>query len=35
MKNRTPTNQDATVVPMFWGGNMTVSNRQLQGIILA
>jgi hypothetical protein len=35
MKTRTPTNQDATVVPMFWGGNMTVSNRQLQGIILA
>ncbi|RPJ39778.1 MAG: phage major capsid protein [Planctomycetaceae bacterium] len=35
MKERTPTNQDATIVPMFWAGNMTVSNRSLQGLILA
>jgi hypothetical protein len=35
MKNRQAVNQDATIVPMFWGGNMTVSNRQLQGLILA
>lgn len=28
-------NQDATVVPMFWKGNMTVSNRNLQGIVQA
>ena len=28
-------NQDATVVPMFWKGNMTVSNRNLQAIVQA
>lgn len=28
-------NQDAIVVPMYWGGNMTVSNRSLQGVIVA
>lgn len=28
-------NQDAIVVPMYWGGNMTVSNRALQGVIVA
>lgn len=35
MKSRQAVNQDATVVPMFWGGNMTVSNRALQGVICA
>ena len=35
MKARTPVNQDATVTPMVWGGNMTVSNGSLQGIIVA
>ena len=35
MKSRQSVNQDATVVPMFWGGNMTISNRMLNGIILA
>jgi hypothetical protein len=28
-------NQDATVVPMYWKGNMTVSNRMLQGVVCA
>jgi hypothetical protein len=28
-------NQDAVVVPMYWAGNMTVSNRSLQGLVLA
>lgn len=28
-------NQDAIVVPMYWGGNMTVSNRALQGVIVS
>jgi hypothetical protein len=28
-------NQDATVVPMFWKGNMTISNRSLQGVVVA
>jgi hypothetical protein len=26
-------NQDAMVTPMFWSGNLTVSNRALQGVI--
>ena len=26
-------NQDATVVPMFWSGNLTCSNRSLQGVL--
>lgn len=33
--NKVATNQDATVVPIFWAGNMTVSNRSLQGVITA
>lgn len=28
-------NQDATVVPMYWAGNMTCSNRSLQFVIVA
>lgn len=28
-------NQDAIVVPIYWAGNMTMSNRSLQGLILA
>lgn len=28
-------NQDALVVPMVWAGNMTVSNRARQGVIVA
>ena len=28
-------NQDAYVVPMYWAGNLTVSNRSLQGVITA
>jgi hypothetical protein len=35
MKERTSVNQDATIVPIFWAGNMTVANRSLQGLILA
>ena len=35
MKSRQAVNQDATIVPMFFAGNMTVSNRSLQGLILA
>jgi hypothetical protein len=33
--NKVATNQDATVVPIFWAGNMTASNRSLQGVITA
>lgn len=28
-------NQDAVVIPVLWQGNLTVSNRQLQGIVVA
>jgi hypothetical protein len=28
-----PTNQDAVVVPMYWMGNLVVTNRSLQGIL--
>jgi hypothetical protein len=28
-------NQDALVMPVVWGGNMTVSNRSLQGVLCA
>ncbi len=35
MKSRQSVNQDATVVPMFWAGNMTVSNSSLQTVICA
>jgi hypothetical protein len=34
MKARQAVNQDADVTPMFWAGNMTVSNRQLHGVIV-
>lgn len=28
-------NQDASVLPVIWQGNMTVSNRSLQGVLKA
>jgi hypothetical protein len=30
---KTPVNQDAVVVPMYWMGNMVVTNRSLQGVL--
>lgn len=30
-----PINQDASVIPILWMGNMTVSNRSLQGVLKA
>lgn len=30
---KTPTNQDAVVVPMYWMGNMVCTNRSLQGVL--
>lgn len=30
-----PYNQDASVIPVIWMGNMTVSNRSLQGVLKA
>lgn len=32
---KAPVNQDALVIPLYWAGNMTVSNRALQGVICA
>ena len=32
---RSSVNQDATVIPMVWGGNMTTNGRQFQGVIVA
>jgi regulation of enolase protein 1 (concanavalin A-like superfamily) len=29
-----PVNQDAVVVPMYWMGNLVVSNRSLQGVLI-
>lgn len=35
LPDRMSVNQDAIVVPMVWMGNMTTSNRNLQGVITA
>lgn len=35
LNDREPINQDAMVMPIVWAGNMTVSNRSLQGVIIA
>ena len=34
-KERTAINQDASITPLFWTGNLTCSNRARQGIIVA
>lgn len=33
LTERFPTNQDAQVVPVIWMGNLTCSNRSLQGVL--
>lgn len=35
LDDKVSVNQDATVVPLYWKGNMTVSNRARQGVICA
>lgn len=35
MSKKEPVNQDVEVVPILWMGNMTVSNRKMQGVIIA
>lgn len=35
LDKRNSTNQDAEVIPVVWAGNMTCSNRDLQGVIIA
>jgi hypothetical protein len=35
MEKKTPINQDGEVIPVIWQGNLTVSNRKLQGVMIA
>lgn len=35
LEKRNSTNQDADVIPVVWAGNLTVSNRDLQGVVIA
>lgn len=35
MEKKTPINQDGEVIPIIWQGNMTISNRKLQGVMIA
>jgi hypothetical protein len=35
LKDKVSVNQDATVTPLYWMGNMTCSNRARQGILVA
>ena len=34
MEEKVPVNQDAVVVPLIWQGNLTCSNRSLQGVLV-
>ena len=33
LERKSSLNQDAMVVPVVWAGNLTCSNRDLQGVI--
>lgn len=33
LREKTSVNQDATVIPILWAGNMTISNSSLQGVL--
>jgi hypothetical protein len=35
LDRKSSVNQDATVVPLYWMGNMTLSNASLHGVIVA
>ena len=35
MDKKEPVNQDGQVVPILWMGNLTVSNRKMQGVMIA
>lgn len=35
MDQMTPINQDAVVIPILWQGNLTCSNRKMQGVLKA
>lgn len=34
MEDKTPVNQDAVIIPMIWSGQLTCSNRSLQGVYI-
>jgi hypothetical protein len=34
LDDKTSVNQDATIIPLYWKGNMTVSNRARQGAVV-
>jgi hypothetical protein len=34
MEEKTPVNQDAVIIPMIWSGQLTCSNRSLQGVYI-
>lgn len=33
-EDKRPTNQDAVIVPIYWMGNLVVTNRALQGVLI-
>ena len=35
MEEMRPVNQDGSVIPILWMGNLTCSNRKQQGVIIA
>lgn len=35
LDRKSAVNQDATVVPLYWAGNLTLSNASLQGVVCA
>ena len=35
LDRKSSVNQDATIVPMYWAGNLTCSNCSLQFVIVA
>jgi hypothetical protein len=35
MEEMRPVNQDGAVIPILWMGNLTCSNRAMQGVIKA
>jgi hypothetical protein len=35
MDDMRPVNQDGSVTPILWMGNVTCSNRKLQGVMIA
>jgi len=34
LEDQRPINQDGSVIPILWMGNLTLSNRKMQGVIV-